>query len=76
MPDADPVTKEAYPHELISTGFWFGEDDTVPEPAFYSYTYPASDRLGTQRLIPEMCSRRRCEARRWASGWQDASANT
>ena len=25
MPDADPVTREAYSHEVISFGFWAGE---------------------------------------------------
>lgn len=37
--DADPVTREAYSREVISAGFWFG-DDSVPAPAFYSYTAP------------------------------------
>jgi hypothetical protein len=32
---ADPVTAEAYSHEVISFGFWAG-DDTTREPAFYS----------------------------------------
>src|SRR5207237_5689538 len=36
---ADMVTREAYTHEVISFGFWFG-DDNVPAPAFYSYTAP------------------------------------
>ena len=35
----DPVTREAYSHEVISSGFWFGNAH-VPEPAFYSYTAP------------------------------------
>jgi hypothetical protein len=35
----DPVTREAYSREVISSGFWFG-DPTYPEPAFYSYTSP------------------------------------
>ena len=39
MPAADPVTREAYSHEVISFGFWTG-DATVPAPAFYSYTDP------------------------------------
>ncbi|GAA4413830.1 DUF5996 family protein [Actinokineospora soli] len=38
-PTTDPVTREAYSREVISFGFWFG-DDTFPEPAFYSYTSP------------------------------------
>jgi hypothetical protein len=34
-PNADPVTREAYSHELISFGFWPG-DQKVREPTFYS----------------------------------------
>jgi hypothetical protein len=34
---ADPVTREAYSREVISFGFWFG-DDRFAEPAFYAYT--------------------------------------
>jgi uncharacterized protein DUF5996 len=37
--DADPVTREAYSHELISFGFWAG-DDNVGDAAYYSYTAP------------------------------------
>lgn len=36
---AGMVESEAYSHEVISFGFWFG-DDNVPAPAFYSYTAP------------------------------------
>jgi hypothetical protein len=39
QPSTDPVTREAYSREVISSGFWFG-DPTFPEPAFYSYTAP------------------------------------
>ncbi|MFJ6652116.1 DUF5996 family protein [Microbacterium sp. NPDC091313] len=38
-PGTDGVTREAYSREVVSSGFWFG-DDSVPEPAFYSYTAP------------------------------------
>jgi hypothetical protein len=38
-PEAGLVEREAYSHEVISFGFWFG-DDNVPAPAFYSYTAP------------------------------------
>ena len=38
-PNADPVTREAYSHELISFGFWPG-DQKVQELTFYSYTAP------------------------------------
>jgi hypothetical protein len=41
LPDnVDPVTREAYSHEVISCGFWAG-DRKFPYPAFYSYTKPA-----------------------------------
>jgi hypothetical protein len=37
--DADAITREAYSHELISFGFWPG-DDTIADAAYYSYTAP------------------------------------
>src|SRR5690606_36863793 len=43
--------KEAYTHEVISFGFWAG-DDKLPEPAFYSYTYPEPPGLAEQPLQP------------------------
>lgn len=48
---ADPVTREAYSHEVISCGFWPG-DANVREPAFYSYTAPEPDGLADQPLEP------------------------
>jgi hypothetical protein len=50
--DADPVTREAYSREVISSGFWFG-DPAFPEPAFYSYTAPEPEDLGSEPLAPE-----------------------
>ncbi|MFJ6214927.1 DUF5996 family protein [Streptomyces sp. NPDC092296] len=47
----DPVTREAYSHEVISSGFWFGDDHT-PEPAFYSYTAPEPAGLAARPLEP------------------------
>jgi hypothetical protein len=35
----DPVTAEAYSHEVISCGFWPG-DRRFKHPAFYAYTIP------------------------------------
>src|SRR6516162_10012050 len=35
----DPVTREAYSHEVSSAGFWPG-NETFPQAAFYSYAYP------------------------------------
>jgi hypothetical protein len=49
--EADPVTREAYSREVISFGFWFG-DDTFAEPAFYSYTAPEPAGLADQPLQP------------------------
>ncbi|HEX2054098.1 MAG TPA: DUF5996 family protein, partial [Actinomycetota bacterium] len=48
-PGADPETKEAYSHEVISFGFWPG-DDKVPNASFYSYTAPAPPGLTDQPL--------------------------
>jgi hypothetical protein len=47
--DADPITREAYSHELISFGFWAG-DDNLGDAAYYSYTAPEPERLRDQRL--------------------------
>ncbi|WP_435296752.1 DUF5996 family protein [Streptomyces sp. YPW6] len=48
----DPVTREAYSREVISSGFWFGDERSSPEPAFYSYTAPEPDGLERQPLEP------------------------
>ncbi len=45
------VEQEAYSHEVISFGFWFG-DENITEPAFYSYTYPSPDNIGLEPLRP------------------------
>ena len=50
-PTADAVTREAYSREVISFGFWFG-DDRFAEPAFYSYTAPEPDGLAAEPLEP------------------------
>jgi len=50
-PDADPVTREAYSHEVISSGFWAG-DDNIPEPAFYTYAAPEPEGLADEPLAP------------------------
>jgi hypothetical protein len=54
-PTADPVTREAYSHEVISFGFWPG-DRKVRMPAFYSYTAPEPAGLAEQPLRPEGAS--------------------
>ena len=47
----DPVTREAYSHEVISFGFWAG-DHRLGTPAFYSYTAPEPPGLTDQPLRP------------------------
>jgi hypothetical protein len=44
--------REAYSHEVISFGFWAG-DENVRAPAFYSYTYPEPEGLANEPLKPE-----------------------
>ncbi|MFD4793952.1 DUF5996 family protein [Streptomyces anulatus] len=36
--------------EAISSGFWFGDERSYPEPAFYSYTAPEPDEMQRQPL--------------------------
>ena len=45
----DPVSDEAYSHEVISFGFWAG-DDNVGDAAYYSYTAPEPEGLREQPL--------------------------
>jgi hypothetical protein len=49
-PDADPVTAEAYSHEVIAFGFWPGDARQTPFPAFYSYTAPEPEGLADRPL--------------------------
>lgn len=51
IPGADPVTREAYTHEVVSFGFWAG-DQNVREATFYSYTAPEPDGLRDRPLRP------------------------
>jgi hypothetical protein len=51
MPDADPVSREGYSHELVSFGFWFG-DPWTPEPSYYAYAYPEPPTLVEAPLPP------------------------
>jgi hypothetical protein len=48
MPNADTVTREAYSHEVISFGFWPG-DEKIRLAAFYSYT-PAGRPRGRETV--------------------------
>src|SRR5215217_4430426 len=43
--------REAYSHEVISHGFWFGSGPVL-EPAFYAYAVPEPDGLKTARVRP------------------------
>ncbi len=51
-PDADPITREAYSHEVISHGWWPGHGP-LGKPAFYSYTAPAPDGLSEAKIRPK-----------------------
>jgi hypothetical protein len=51
LPDADAVTREAYTHEVVSFGFWAG-DENVREPSYYSYTAPEPEGLRDRPLRP------------------------
>ncbi|MBV9230822.1 MAG: hypothetical protein JOZ18_16050 [Chloroflexi bacterium] len=51
-PGADRMTREAYSHEVISCGFWPG-DDRFPDPAYYSYTAPEPPGLATAAIRPQ-----------------------
>jgi uncharacterized protein DUF5996 len=55
MPEADPVTQEAYTHEVVSFGFWAG-DANLREPSYYSYTAPEPPSLRERPLRPESAS--------------------
>ncbi|MCW3123669.1 MAG: hypothetical protein JWQ38_3161 [Flavipsychrobacter sp.] len=50
-PEANISNKDAYSHELISFGFWAG-DENVRGAAFYSYTYPSPGGLDKEPLAP------------------------
>lgn len=47
---ADPITREAYSHEVISHGFWPGSG--IQGPAFYSYTAPEPSGLDQEPIRP------------------------
>jgi hypothetical protein len=48
---ADGITREAYSHEVISGGFWPGNEQ-FKKAAFYSYTAPAPPGLNAAPLRP------------------------
>lgn len=51
-PGLDPVSAEGYSHELISFGFWAGDEQTKA-PTYYSYTAPEPEGLTDRPLQPE-----------------------
>jgi Family of unknown function (DUF5996) len=51
-PDADPITKEAYSHEVISVGFWPGDGEIIKDAAFYAYATPEPAGLKERRVLP------------------------
>jgi hypothetical protein len=48
---ADPITREAYSHEVISAGFWPGGGD-IKDAAFYAYAAPEPEGLAQSRVRP------------------------
>jgi len=52
LPGVDPVTLEAYTHEVVSFGFWAG-DHNVREPTYYAYAAPEPPGLRGRPLRPE-----------------------
>ncbi len=52
IPDADPVTAEAYSHEVVSCGFWAGDPGTR-FPAYYAYTAPEPAGIAEFPLRPD-----------------------
>jgi Family of unknown function (DUF5996) len=51
QPEADAVSREAYTHEVVSFGFWAG-DQNIREPSYYSYTAPEPAGLRDRPLSP------------------------
>jgi Family of unknown function (DUF5996) len=49
---ADPITREAYSHEVISAGWWPGGGD-IAGPAFYAYAAPEPEGFSKQPVRPE-----------------------
>ena len=48
---ADPITREAYSHEVISAGFWPGGGE-IKGPAFYAYAAPEPAGYGQSPVRP------------------------
>ncbi len=54
-PGASPADRDAYSHEVISAGFWAG-DENVRGAAYYSYTFPAPQGIEDHPLKPSGAS--------------------
>ncbi len=54
-PGADPITREAYSHEVISAGFWPGGGD-IAGPAFYAYAAPEPPGFREEAVRPAEAS--------------------
>ncbi|HET9652289.1 MAG TPA: DUF5996 family protein [Usitatibacter sp.] len=50
-PNADPITREAYSHEVISHGWWPGGGD-VEEAVFYAYARPEPEGFPKSSIEP------------------------
>ncbi len=50
-PDADPITREAYSHEVISAGWWPGSGE-ISDPAFYAYAAPEPAGFAEAKVRP------------------------
>ncbi len=61
-PGARLIEKDAYSHEVISFGFWAG-DENVRGAAFYAYTHPSPEGLDQEPLLPSTAS------------WQDSNGS-
>jgi len=51
-PAADPITREAYSHEVMSFGFWPG-GGPFDDAAFYAYAAPEPDGFAQAPFVPE-----------------------
>jgi len=51
----DPITREAYSHEVSSAGFWPGGGG-IDEPTFYAYAYPTPDGFSAAPVEPAQAS--------------------
>lgn len=50
-PEMTPMEREAYSHEVFTTGFWTGSG-TVPDAAFFAYAAPAPAGFADARVEP------------------------